>query len=89
MSPEQENKWSCVSLADLDGYVLVLTGRLGGEHVGDLGVRRGLPADGAFDGPSARAHAVLLHDDCDALVAEAVATGQHCPLGKQSDETSH
>lgn len=52
-------------------------------------MRRGLPADGAFDGPSAGAHAVLLHDDGDALVAEAVATGQHRPLGKQSDDASH
>lgn len=45
-------------------------------------MRRGLPANGTLDGPSPRAHAVLLHDDCDALVAEAVAAGQHGPLRK-------
>lgn len=70
-------------LTDLDGYVLVLAGRLGGEHVGDLSVRRGLPTNGAFDGSPPRAHAVLLHNDGDALVAETVAAGQHCPLEKR------
>lgn len=40
----------------------------------------GLPADGAFDGAPPGSHAVLLQDDGDALVAEAVAAGQHCPL---------
>lgn len=68
--------------SDLDRYVLVLAGRLGCEHVGDLSVRRGLPADGTFDGSPPGAHAVLLHDDRDALVAEAVAAGQHRPLEK-------
>lgn len=71
------------SLADLDGDVLVLAGRLGGEHIGDLGVWRGLPADGAHDGAAPRAHAVLLHDDGDAAVAEAMAAGQHRPLKDQ------
>lgn len=41
---------------------------------------RGLPTNGALDGSSPRAHAVLLHNDGDALVAEAVAAGEHCPL---------
>lgn len=59
-----------------------LAGRLGGENVGDLRVGRGLPADGALDGPPTRAHAVLLQDDGDALVAEAVPTGQHGPLAQ-------
>lgn len=71
------------SLANLDGDVLVLAGRLGGEHVGDLGVRRGLPADGALDRTPPGARAVLLHDDGDAAVAEAVAAGQHRPLEDQ------
>ena len=44
---------------------------------------RGLPTDGTFDGTPPRAHAVLLHDDGNALVAEAVAAGQHCPLKKK------
>lgn len=68
--------------SDLDWYVLVLAGRLGCEHVGDLSVRRGLPANGTFDGSPPGAHAVLLHNDRDALVAEAVAAGQNCPLEK-------
>lgn len=68
----------------LDRYVLVLTGWLGGEDVGDLSVRRGLPTNGTLDGPSPRAHTVMLHNDCDALIAEAVATGQHSPLGKRA-----
>lgn len=67
---------------DLHRDLLVLAGHLGGEHVRYLGVGRGLPADGTFDGSPPRAHAVLLHDDGDALVAEAVAAGQHGPLGK-------
>lgn len=66
--------------ADLHRDVLVLAAGLRGEHVGDFGVGRGLPADGTFDGSAPRAHAVLLHDDGDALVAEAVAAGQHRPL---------
>lgn len=48
-------------------------------------MRRGLPADGALDGPPPRAHAILLHDDGDAAVAEAVAAGQHCPLEDRRD----
>lgn len=48
-------------------------------------MRRGLPADGAQDGAAPRADAVLLHDDGDAAVAEAVAAGQHRPLGEQRD----
>lgn len=46
-------------------------------------MRRGLPTYGAFDGSPPRAGAVLLHDDGDALVAEAVAAGEHCPLGER------
>ena len=72
-------------MTDLDGDVLVAAGGLAGEHVGDLGVRRGLPADGALDGAAPRAHAVLLHDDGDALVAEAVAARQHRPLGPRGE----
>lgn len=67
-----------------DRYVLVLAGRLGGKYVGDLSVRRGLPTDGTLDGPSPGAHAVMLHHDRNALVAEAVAAGQHGPLGKRA-----
>lgn len=67
-----------------DRYVLVLTGRLSGEDVGDLSVRRGLSTNGTFDGPSPRAHTVMLHDDCNALIAETVAAGQHGPLGKRA-----
>lgn len=70
-------------LTDLDRNVLVLAGRLGGEHIGDLGVRRSLSTNGTFDGSPPRAHAVLLYNDGDALVAEAVAAGQHCPLEKR------
>lgn len=68
----------------LDRYVLVLAGRLGGEDVGDLSVRGGLPTNGTLDGASPRAHTVMLHDDCNALIAEAVAAGQHSPLGKRA-----
>ena len=48
-------------------------------------MRRGLPADGALDGAAPRAHTVLLHHDGDALVAEAVATRQHRPLGARRE----
>ncbi len=67
--------WACITWVQsyLDRYVLVLAGWLGGEHVGDLSVGRGLPANGTFDGSPPWAHAVLLHDDGDALVTEAVA----------------
>lgn len=47
-------------------------------------MRRGLPTNGTFDGSPPRAHAVLLHNDGDALIAEAVAAGQHCPLEKRA-----
>lgn len=40
----------------------------------------GLSTDGTLNGPLPRAHAVLLHDDGNALVTEAVAACQHCPL---------
>ncbi len=71
---------------DLDRYVLVLAGRLGGEHVGDLCVGRGLPTNGTFDGTPPWAHAVLLHNNGNALITEAVAAGQHCPLEKRERE---
>lgn len=70
-------------LTDLDRDVLALAGLLGGEHVGDLSMGCGLPADGALDGSSAVTHAVLLHNDGDALITEAVATGQHRPLAER------
>lgn len=70
-------------LTNLHRDVLVLAGRLRGEHVRDFGVRCALPADGAVDGASPRAHAILLKDDGDALVAEAVAARQHRPLTNQ------
>lgn len=47
---ENRSRSGPVFLTDLDRYVLVLAGRLGGEHVRDLGVRRGLPTNGTFDG---------------------------------------
>lgn len=47
-----------------------------------------LPADGALDGAAPRAHAVLLHDDGDAAVAEAVAAGQHRPLEDRETEAA-
>lgn len=75
-------------LTDLDRYVLVLTGRLGGEHVGDLCVGRRLPTDGTLDGTPPGAHAVLIHDDGDALVAEAVAACEHRPLEEREDRKS-
>lgn len=68
----------------LDRYVLVLTGWLGSEYVGDLSVWCGLPTNGTLDGPPPRAHTVMLHNDCDALIAEAVAAGQHGPLGEMA-----
>lgn len=69
---------------DLDRDVLVLAGRLCGEYIGDLSVGRGLPTNGTFDGSASGAHTVLLHNDSDALVTEAVAASQHCPLGKRT-----
>lgn len=65
---------------DLDWDVLILTGRLSGEDVGDLRVGRGLPTDGTLDGTSPWANTVLLHNDGNALITEAVAARQHCPL---------
>lgn len=40
----------------------------------------GLPANGTFNGAAAGANAVLLDDDCNALITETVSTRQHCPL---------
>lgn len=50
-------------------------------------MRRGLPADGALDSAAPRANAVLLHDDGDAAIAEAVAACQHRPLEEQTDRS--
>lgn len=75
--------WRMALLTDLDWDVLVLTGWLCGEHVGDLCVGRGLPTNGTFNGPASWAHTVLLHNDSNALVTEAVAASQHCPLRKR------
>lgn len=47
---------------------------------------RGLPTNGALDGTPPGAHAVLLYDDGDALVTEAVATCQHGPLERRGDK---
>lgn len=84
---QQSIHWVYELLADLDWDVLVLTRRLCGEHIGDLRVGRSLPTNGALDGTPPRAHTVLLHDDGDALVTEAVATCQHGPLERR-EETS-
>lgn len=72
-----------VLLTDLDRYVLVLTGRLGGENIGNFCVGCSLPTDGALDGTPPWAHAILLHDNSDALITEAVAACQHSPLKKE------
>lgn len=48
----------------------------------------GLPANGTFNGAAAGANAVLLDDDCNALITETVSTRQHCPLcTKQKTQT--
>lgn len=73
------------SLADLDWYVLVLTGWLGGEHVRDFCVGCSLPTNGTLDGTPPWAHAVLFHNDSNTLVTEAVSTRQHGPLEKREE----
>jgi len=75
-------------LTDLDWYVLVLTGWLCSEHVGDFRVGRSLPTNGTLNGTPPGTHTVLLHNDSDALIAEAVATSQHSPLEKRENKKS-
>lgn len=67
----------------LDRNVLVLAGWLSGEHIRDLSVWCGLPTNGTFDGSPPWPEAVLLHNDRNTIIAEAVTAGQNCPLGKR------
>ena len=63
-----------------DRDFLALVCSLGGEDVGNFSVGRGLPADGTLYSPLSIANTVLLHNDRNTLVAEAVSTGEHGPL---------
>lgn len=78
----------CMFLTYLHRDVLFLAGFLWGEDIRDFFVRRGLAANGTLNGASMRPHAVLLDNNWNAFITEAVPTGQHCPL-KEKTHTTH
>lgn len=71
----------------LDRNIILLICSFCSEDIRYFFMRCRLPANGTFNWAAAGANAVLLDDDCYALITKTVSTRQHCPLCRKWKET--